>query len=210
MSNSNAALNLPEPHEEQRFKFPAKKEMEHLILRLSQESSPVQEEGWSAGINLFFSHSREHMKAEFDVVPHGYLTYDMTYYVYQGRLFEECRRAIDELRRTAKEPNWDSEDAEPVSDEALSVALKVAATLPRNLPAPDIYPDPEGRIEFDWALDNGTSFTLTVGPKGDAAMSARRTKGGFLRGWSKNDDDNDALPDLVAFSLSWLEKMAAK
>ncbi len=137
-------------------------------------------------------------------------THDVAYFIYQGRNYQQCQNTINELRETAKERNWDGEDSKPISDEVILLALRVAANLPGDLPVPEIYPDPEGRIEFDWALENGTIFTLTVGPKGDAAMSAKRTNGGFLRGWAKNDDDDDTIPDFVAFSLNWLKRMAVK
>ena len=127
-----------------------------------------------------------------------------------GQVFEKCRRSLDEIERTAMDPNWDGDHAAPVTDETLAVARKVAEGLPPLLPAPDVYPNPNGRIEFDWALENETVFTLTVGPERDIAMSARRPQGGRLRGWSRNDQDDLELPLFLGFGLDWLKSMAAK
>ena len=218
MSTSNLAMVFPEPNEQKTFEFSGNKAALELTVRLSDSkvAPAIQERTW---LNLFrwlgepimnIDEPIMNIEAAPAAVRHHRQTHDVSYPIYQGRLFQQYRDAINELRKTAKEHNWDGEDGEPVSDEALSVALKVAANIPGYLPAPEIYPDPEGRIEFDWALENGTLFTLTVGPKGDAAMSAERPKGGFLRGWSKNDDGDDTIPDFVAFSLNWLERMAVK
>ena len=127
-------------------------------------------------------------------------TQDLMHFIRQGHMFEKCKSVLEGLR----------EEDNSVSKDVLSFALEVAACISGNLPVPDIYPDPDDRIEFDWELGGGTSFTLTVGPGRDIALSSDREKGGFLHGWSKNDDDDDTLPELVGFSLEWLEKMAAK
>ena len=211
MSSSGVALNLPEPREPEPVEISGNKATGALTLRFFdlERNTPIREEPWKTW-NASISDSMVASADAFLNSVRDYSIFDAPHVTLQSRHYEVCRQTIDELQETAKEPNWDSENAEPVSEAALSMALKVAAKLPGSVPAPEIYPDPEGRIEFDWSLENGTSFTLTVGPDGDAAMSAERAKGGFLRGWSKNDDDDDALPEFVDFSLGWLDKMAVK
>lgn len=122
----------------------------------------------------------------------------------------ELQAVLQDLRESASQPNWDGEDGKPVSEAVINAAMEIVTALPDGLPEPDIYPDPEGRIEFDWTLKNGTVFTLSVGSDRDVAMSGKLTGGGFLSGWSKNDDDDYELPAFLGFSLGWLKKMAVK
>lgn len=59
----------------------------------------------------------------------------------------------------AKERDWDGDNAEPVSDSTYFSAIKLLSVLPLTLPAPEISPDNDGFIEFEWYKD-GKSFSL--------------------------------------------------
>lgn len=69
---------------------------------------------------------------------------------------EEFRDRIDEISRSCSERNWDSYDADPISQDACVVAKKIVDKLPINFLAKcNIGPDPDGYIAFEWDCDNG-------------------------------------------------------
>ena len=120
-----------------------------------------------------------------------------------------CEDAIRSLLESAGIPNWNGEGAMPVSKEAVNVAVGIIDKLPGEIAEPNIYADADGNIEFDWELENGTMFTLSVGGKGDIAVSSvRRDSADRLSAIEK--DEEGISPDLVDFGLAWLGKMAAR
>ena len=120
-----------------------------------------------------------------------------------------CEDAIRSLLASAGVPNWNGEGAMPVSKEAVNVAIGIIDKLPGEIAGPNIYADADGNIEFDWELENGTMFTLSVGGKGDIAVSSvRRDSADRLSAIEK--DEEESSPDLVDFGLAWLGKMAAR
>jgi hypothetical protein len=55
-------------------------------------------------------------------------------------LFEECSR-----------PDWDGYDAPPLSAEVFQVAAQFVASIPFDVPVPEISASPAGDISFEWA-----------------------------------------------------------
>ena len=118
---------------------------------------------------------------------------------------EECNAAIRDLLITAGKKNWDGEDAEPVTEDAVNFALKIVRKLPGNVAPPEIFSDPEGNIEFDWHLDNGTMFTISVGRPGDLAISGLRPGKSKLSGMV--EDSKGKTSSLLRCGLDWLSEM---
>ncbi len=116
-----------------------------------------------------------------------------------------CKSAIDGLVKTAGQPNWDGAGADPVNDATRKAAFKVVEELPGDVPIPDISADPHGHIEFDWHLDNGTMFTISIGGTGDIAISGLCEGEGKLTGfqWDREGDLHLQLHS----GLEWLRKM---
>ena len=73
----------------------------------------------------------------------------------------QCKEAIKNLLYTASIQNLDDKDADPVTQDAVDAALSVVKELPDGIQLPEIFADPEGNVEFDWDLDNGTMFTIS-------------------------------------------------
>ena len=67
-----------------------------------------------------------------------------------NKVFEEC-----------KVYDWDSFGAEPIADAVYFNATKVLSLLPVDLPKPDIIPDNDGFIEFEWQ-SNRRNFSLYI------------------------------------------------
>ena len=85
--------------------------------------------------------------------------------------------------------NWDGPGSGAVTPATLGVAAKVARALflmlPLGIPAPDIGPDPDGEVSFDWIADQGRMFSLSVGENGNASYAGRFGDDGSMHGWSR-------------------------
>lgn len=69
---------------------------------------------------------------------------------------------LNEIYNNSKSPNWDNEDAEPISFVAFQQALKFIDLLPEGSTLPEISPDNDGYIEFEWFVDPASiSFYVT-------------------------------------------------
>ena len=103
------------------------------------------------------------------------------------------------------ERNWDGENADPVTPESVSAALRVVEELPSDVETPELSVDPEGNIEFDWHLDNGTMFTISVGSTGDVAISGLYLGEAKLTGMEEDSNGNPLT--LLRCGLEWLIEM---
>jgi hypothetical protein len=60
------------------------------------------------------------------------------------------------------EENWDGCDAKPISIKSCLMAMKLAESLPEDIPRPDVIPEPSGEIAFEWYRGKGYVFILSV------------------------------------------------
>ena len=120
----------------------------------------------------------------------------------------QCIEAIQSLLITAGSQNWDDEGADPVTRGAVEAALKVVKELPGDIEPPEIFADPEGNIEFDWHLDNGTMFTISVGHRGDIAISGLHSEEVRLTGMEVDNEGDPRL--LLQCGLNWLIEKTQK
>lgn len=68
--------------------------------------------------------------------------------------FGAARVAIEQVAFTA--PNWDGDGALPISREVKANALAALAILETTaVPAPEITPNPNGTLTFEWETDEG-------------------------------------------------------
>ena len=118
---------------------------------------------------------------------------------------DECKRAIRQLLSTAGSQSRDGEHANPVEKYSVEAALEIVEELPDSVEPPEISADPEGNIEFDWHLDNGAMFTVSVRQSGDVAIS------GLFLGKSKLtcmvEDGEGKTFSLLQCGLEWLREM---
>ena len=81
-------------------------------------------------------------------------------------LFGGKANAISSIIALASEcsnPNWDGNDAEPISDLAVSTAEIFIRALPSDIPLPEFAPDPDGSISLDWIESRKRLFSVSIG-----------------------------------------------
>ncbi len=121
---------------------------------------------------------------------------------------QKCESTIRKLLETASEKNWNGEDSDPVSQNSVNAALNIVPLLPASVESPEISADPLGNVEFDWYLDNGTMFTISVGHSGSIAISGLNPEKARLRGLEE-DFEGDPVR-LLNCGLQWLIEMHGK
>lgn len=60
-------------------------------------------------------------------------------------------------------PNWDGEEALPLSAIAACEAEAFIRSLPDGIPMPELSPEPDGAISLDWIRSRHCLFSLSIG-----------------------------------------------
>ena len=68
---------------------------------------------------------------------------------------------LNEVFQESNKPGWDGGNAEPISDATFYNATQLLSVLPVSLPAPEIVPDNDGYIEFEWCKER-RNFSLYI------------------------------------------------
>lgn len=67
----------------------------------------------------------------------------------------------------------DTEDSVPVKGETAGKAIAFVMLLPRALPIPEVAPDTDGEIAFDWIGKSGKMFSVSIGADGRISYAGR-------------------------------------
>ena len=118
---------------------------------------------------------------------------------------DECYRSLRGLLKKSGKQNWDGEGAAPVTKDTVKVAEKIVDELPGDMSPPDIYANPRGNIEFDWHLDNGTMFTISIEEDGTVGFSGLYDRKTRLAGMQP--DYNGEIHSLLRCGIEWLRGM---
>jgi hypothetical protein len=82
---------------------------------------------------------------------------------YRGAMLAEYPVAFDAIERVAfANPNWDGYGALPVSAEAKKNALEAVRVILPVAPTPEINPNPNGTLSFEWGTNLGNAH-LEIG-----------------------------------------------
>ena len=90
--------------------------------------------------------------------------------------FELIEQQIAEVHATCGHQGWDGYSALPIEAMTAQQAIRFALALPRNLPVPDVIPEPDGEIAFEWAGSGGRTISVSIGPTGKLAYAALLTE----------------------------------
>ncbi len=86
------------------------------------------------------------------------------------------------------EPKWDGYSAALISKATHEAALRFLRALPASLPAPDIVPEPDGDIAFEWEYGKWKILSVSVNSKGRVAYAAILGRDKRKRGSELFDD----------------------
>ncbi len=99
--------------------------------------------------------------------------------------FVKLLEELSHIRSDCSEEGWDGYNATPVSYAAIIDSAKLIQQLPKDIPAPELVPEPDGSIGLEWYIDQWHVLTLSV--KGDAIIVFSGLFGG-------NDTDHGQKP----------------
>jgi hypothetical protein len=100
--------------------------------------------------------------------------------------------SIQEIVGDCSEENWDGYGAESVGPLAVWNAEDLIRALPDGFPVPDVAPEPDGSISFDWTVANDQRVALSVSESNRLAFA---WVNGTERGQAVVNFDGANLPE---------------
>lgn len=82
------------------------------------------------------------------------------------------RDRLAELGRECAERDWDGYGAEPLTPDVIRKAEQFAGTIPTDIPAPEVVPEPDGELAFEWRPSARRSISISVSKDGRLAWVA--------------------------------------
>jgi len=80
---------------------------------------------------------------------------------------------IEMLRSDIEQMAADADATIRIDVQTIQAAVEFASLLPRSLPAPEVAPDPDGDISFDWLGRSGKIFSVSIDASGRLAYAGR-------------------------------------
>ena len=77
----------------------------------------------------------------------------------------DLKTELDSIFAECSAPNWDGYDGEPISLKTLKNAYMLMESLPDWAIIPNVMPEPDGCIAFEWEDGRGNWIIVSVGPK---------------------------------------------
>lgn len=79
------------------------------------------------------------------------------------RLLGDMHEFLVEIVKECSSENWDGYGAHAITGGAYEEAKKIINILPSSIPAPELVPEPNGEIGFEWRKGKGRVFVISVG-----------------------------------------------
>lgn len=80
---------------------------------------------------------------------------------------------IDELVADSATAENNASGVQPVDEDTARAAIEFAFLLPRSMPAPEIAPDMDGEVSFDWLGPGQKMFSVSINKTGRIAFAGR-------------------------------------
>ena len=86
-------------------------------------------------------------------------------FTYSGSDRAGANASLSRIGSECSDENWDGFDAAPISLKAISNARKILESIPPYLAVPEVSPQPDGFIGFEWYVSNKFIFEISIGAK---------------------------------------------
>jgi hypothetical protein len=73
-------------------------------------------------------------------------------------IYEVLAVAVD-----CENEGWDGEEGVSISSLVINHAMNFIRSLPDDVPSPEVAPEPDGSISFDWISSRNRIFSVSVG-----------------------------------------------
>jgi len=101
--------------------------------------------------------------------------------VYFGSSVREAINDLFEVAEECKSPNWDGQEALPVSDESYRAAFRFLEALPLGTVAPSVGVEPDGELTLEWYHSVRRTLSISFSKDGQlhyaALLGASKTYG---------------------------------
>jgi hypothetical protein len=115
----------------------------------------------------------------------------------QARVAEPMA-ALFQLYQRCHVEDWNGEDADAISFEALEEASKLLGLLPSSIPTPEFLPEPTGAIAFEWYQGRNRVYLLSISGKKTIEFARLLGYGNEIHGKTNFED---SLPQVIQDQL---------
>lgn len=126
--------------------------MTAYICEVSRENPVVYEGSWGV------SEDAEKLRAESDEVKQSFART-----ISFGERLSQILEALLEARQEYSKDNWDGYGARAISEASFENALRVALSLPTDIPVPEVDVVPSGQVAFIWSQGKRQVFSMIIG-----------------------------------------------
>lgn len=82
--------------------------------------------------------------------------------IIESSIFDE----IDSIAADCSKSNWNGDQSEPIGEQTVLYAKKLVSLFPNDIAVPDVVPEPDGSIGFEWDIDQDQWMIVSVNEGG--------------------------------------------
>jgi hypothetical protein len=110
---------------------------------------------------------------------------------------------LNDIYRECSQENWDGEGAQAMSVRTYQEAVRFLCALPFTIGAPEVIPEPNGPIGFQWRSGPNAVFVASVNGTQRISYAGLFGKGVTAYG---TEDFSDAIPETIIGNLNRLRQ----
>ena len=114
--------------------------------------------------------------------------------------------AINEMAAECATDDWDGYGALPIDPLVVWNAEEFIRALPDNLPVPEVSPEPDGSISFDWIRSRNQIVSVSIGTTNRLAFA---WLDGTERGHSVVNFDGSTVPHRLIYAINPISNYAS-
>lgn len=87
------------------------------------------------------------------------------------QITKEVIRKLNNIYEGCSQPNWDGYGAKPIDLETYYQSERFINCLPDDIPYPEVTPDPDGEVSFEWFKSSHKIFSVSIGRNGELSYT---------------------------------------